>query len=183
MPLKNLALIILFALAAPLAHAGKVDVYFGGFDFSAKTSLAEGSKSGFGAYKISYLMPITNNVEIGIGYSLIFSNVIGGDSVYGFDIEAAYFPLTPSTRVKTHTERAIVGQDFTWRPFVLGSFNARQFQSIATQYNGFGGGLGVERAYDARFTFKGLIRYLTLSGPSDSSAKELTAIGGVSFGF
>ena len=182
---RALALSLAFSLslAAAPASAGKVDAYVGAFDFAAKTSLASGSKSGLGAYKISYLMPVADQVEIGIGYSLIFSDVIGGDSVYGFDIEAAYYPFTPAGSVRTKAGDAIVQQDFMWRPFVLLGFNARQFQSIATQYNGFSGGVGVERTYDQRVSFKGLLRYVNLQGPSKANAREISILGGMSFGF
>ncbi len=177
------AILAVILTSASRAHAGKLDAYLGAFDFSAKTPIGSGSKNGLGSYKIAYMMPVLDNLEVGIGYSLIFSNIVGGDSVYGFDIDAMYFPFTPHGKVKFQAPNSQVTTDTLWRPFVLLSYNARQFQSVSTQYNGFGFGAGTERAYDTRFTLKGMIRYITLSGPNGSTASEITALAGVSFGF
>lgn len=185
MPLKFLVKRILIAccLSAAPAHAGKLDAYFGAYSFSATTSRSSGSKSGAGAYKVSFMLPISDHFEGGIGYSLLYSDIFGGDSVYGFDVELAYYPFTPAGRVKIATENTQITTETLWRPFAMVGFNPRQFQSISTQYNGYSLALGTERTYSGQFNLKGMFRYATLTGPAGSTATELTILGGISFNF
>lgn len=172
----------LLLTCAPV-HAGKFDAYFGGYNFSAKTNTQTGSKSGVGAYKVSYVIPLLKNLEAGIGFSVLFSNVITGDAAYGLDLELYYYPLTMSRRVDLSTEFATIGIESVWRPFVLGGYSARQFQSTSTQYFGLTAGAGTEYAWTSAYSLKGMIRYNMLTGPNEATASEMTVLGGVSFSF
>lgn len=183
MRLKAFTLFCLIACAVPKAHAGKLDAYFGAYDFSAATAVSKGSKSGLGAYKIGIMFGVTERFEAGLGYSLIYSDVFGGDSVYGLDVEGHYYFLTPSRREVVEGGPVTLTTESAWRPFIAFGFNARQFQSIATQYNGLSLGVGTERVYDKRLSFKGLLRYTHLEGPPGASALEISVLGGVCVNF
>lgn len=186
MSLKNkflVGLLTIFILGCSEVNAAKFDFYMGAFDFTAKTSSSEGTANGFGMYKINYSLPILNNLEAGIGYTLILADTISGDALFGFDIEMSYFPLTAATPIKIQTENTFAKQEALWKPFVLVGYAARQIQSVSTQYNGLSLGAGVERALDLKFNFKGLVRYTTMAGANQGEATELGILGGISFNF
>jgi hypothetical protein len=180
--LRHCILLLTIFLAVE-SHAAKFDFYFGAFDFSAKTDSNEGSASGLGLYKINYSLPILNNLEAGLGYTVILSNTVSGDALFGFDIEVSYFPLTAAGPLKIQTENTQAIAEALWRPFVMLGYAARQIQSVSTQYNGVSLGAGVERALDKKFNFKGLVRYSTMAGPNEGEATELGMMGGISFNF
>ena len=181
--LSRYTFFIILCFSGSISKAAKLDLYFGAFDFSAKTASASGSKCGDGAYKISYFLPILEQLEVGIGYTVILSEVVGGDSSFGLDLEAAYFPLTSASSIKSQNESTVVLIESVWSPFVLLGYSARQFQSVSTQYNGFTAGIGVERKWNSKMNLKGLVRFASFAGPNDSSADELVILGGVSFPF
>lgn len=183
---KNILLhctLLLMMFFSVRAHAAKFDFYFGAFDFSAQTASSEGSASGLGLYKINYSLPILNNLEAGLGYTVILADTVGGDALFGFDIEVSYFPLTAAGPLKIQTENTQAIAEALWRPFVMFGYAARQIQSVSTQYNGVSFGAGVERALDMKFNFKGLVRYATMAGPNEGEATELGIMGGISFNF
>lgn len=181
---RNWVSLVVFMLGFhPTSQASKLDLYFGAFDFSAKTATGEGSVSGAGAYKLGFYLPLFENFEAGIGYSLILSDMIGGDSAFGLDIEGAYFPLTSVGPSIFSNDRVSARIESVWRPFVLVGYHARQFQSVSTQYTGLSVGGGTERAFDARYSFKALFRYATMAGANEGEATELTIMGGLSFQF
>lgn len=171
--------VYLFNLATPV-YAAKVDLYGGLYSFSAETADTSGSKSGLGAYKLAISLPLTDRIEMGLGYSLIFSQIFTGDAVYGIDLEASYFPVTPASPVEAQSDQIAMRTDFDWRPFVAGGYHARQFQSVKTQYNGFSLGIGTEKSFRGRYSLKGLIRYGLMAGPDESSATEIIVVVGLS---
>lgn len=181
--LSRYAFFILLYFSSSISSAAKLDLYFGAFDFSAETTSTSGSKSGAGAYKISYFLPILEQLEVGIGYTVILSEIVSGDSSFGLDLEAAYFPLTSASSIKSQNESTVVIIDSAWSPFILLGYSARQFQSVSTQYNGFTAGIGTERRWNNKMSLKGLVRFASFAGPNDSSADELVILGGVSFPF
>jgi hypothetical protein len=181
--LRASILCVFLTFASGKAIAAKVDLYFGAFDFSAETAATSGSASGAGAYKISYYLPIFDQVEVGLGYTLILADTFSGDSAFGLDVEMAYFPFTPAQDLKIQAEKTTATISHNWKPFVLGGYNARQFQSVSTQYNGFSAGFGFERKLEARYNFKGLFRYASLAGANEGTASEITILGGLTFNF
>ena len=175
-------LAVFLATFAP-AKAAKFDFYAGAFDFSAETNSDEGSVSGLGAYKLSYYLPLFENFEAGLGYTLILSDTVSGDAAFGLDIEAAYYPFTSSSPLTFQTDKVYAKYESLWKPFVLLGYHARQFQSVSTQYTGFGLGVGVERALKHKFNLKSLVRYASLVGASDGEATELVILVGLTFNF
>lgn len=185
MQLKRLWLLsLLFLILMPYkSFAAGFDFYFGGFSISATTASGSSSKSGLGAYKLSYQVPVLENLEFGLGYTLILSNTISGDAVFGIDLEFQYYPLTSADPLRMSTENVKVVNDPIWKPFVMMGYHQRQIQSVQTQYNGFGLGVGAERALDAQFNLKGLIRYLSLNGAREATATEIDFLLGLTFAF
>jgi len=181
--IRGLILTIFIAVKSPAVYAGKFDFYAGAYQFSAKTNIKSGSKSGPGAYKVSYMLPLLNQLEAGIGYSVLFSDIVTGDAAYGLDLELHYFPLSMSRRMEISAGESNVSIEPVWRPIVLVGYSARQFQSVSTQYFGLTTGVGTEYAWTSLFSLKGMIRYNMLSGPNKATASELTVLGGVSFSF
>ena len=59
----------------------------------------------------------------------------------------------------------------------------RQFQSVNSNYAGFGLNLGFERSMDRIFDLKGLVRYSVLGGPGSANATEILILGGITFPF
>lgn len=186
---KRLHKALLLGVAAfCLSHSSdvlgaKLDIYVGAFQFEASTSSDSGSVSNLGFYKLGYYLPLLEKFELGLGYTVIMSDIISGDSAFGFEVEAFYFPLTATTASRLGTDSIAVKINPLWRPFVMGGFHARQFQSVSTQYTGFGLGGGFERALNEEFDLKVLFRYIGFVGPSSGEATEISLSGGVTFSF
>jgi len=179
----QLALILFLVGLGQSAFSAKLDLYFGAFDFSAETAEAADTISGLGVYKISYLLPITSHVEVGLGYSLVMSDTFGGDSSFGFDVESAWFPWTLTEPIKIRSDKTSLRMVALWRRFLSLGYNVRQFQSVETQFTGFSVGVGAERALRLGYDLKFLLRHTSLSGPNDATASEIDALAGVSFSF
>ncbi len=176
-------LLLVFILLSTSAHASKMDILTGGYSLAAKTSQTDGSTTGAGAYRFNYGLNILKGLDIAIGYTLIMSQVIGGDMGFGFDLGFEYFPLTPSTNLKALTTDSMLSVKPLWRPFVGTGFSQRQFQSVSTNYAGFHLSVGVERALEYGFDFKGILKYSTLTGPQSASATEIIIGAGITFPF
>lgn len=181
--LSKLAIHFLILLLPTALWAAKLDVYFGGYHFEASTQNSSGSVSNLGVYKFGYNLPLFDNFDMGIGYTIIQSEIIGGDSAFGLEIEGFYFPFSKSSTTEIKTSSSYLKVDELWRTFLTAGFHSRQFQSVSTQYTGFGLGGGFERSLDARFNLKALFRYIMFLGPSSGKASELSAMCGLSFKF
>lgn len=180
--LRSLILITCAFTALP-AQAYKLDFMVGGFSLSAETSNGSGSKSNLGAYKFTYAIPVTGNLDFGLGYTLIFSDIFTGDASFGLDLEATYFPFSPSAPVDLSTKNTSVRLTEIWSPFVAGGYHQRQFQSVQTQYNGFSGAVGIERTLSESVRVKGMCRYLFMNGANEATATILDVLVGASFQF
>ncbi len=164
-----------------LAH--KLDFLAGGFSLSAKTSKGSGSRSGLGAYKFTYMIPVTANLDFGLGYTLILSDTFTGDAAFGLDLETNYFPFTPNAPIEISGANLSARMSEIWSPFVGAGYHQRQFQSVQTQYNGFSVAAGVERSFNEDFRIKGICRYLLMNGANRSTASVLDVLIGVSVQF
>lgn len=173
----------LVALAAPQAHAGKLDAGAGVFQITSKTQKAESRISNFGVYRIGYFHPILEHLDIGIAYTLVMSGGFGGDLGYGLDVGANWFPLTRSGQTAWKTPELAYAMVEPWRPYAGISFNQRQFQSIQAGYAGFGLNIGCERSLVNSISAKAEGRYLRLAGPSQGSITEWDGYAGISVEF
>lgn len=181
--LSWLATILILGLPVQ-SMAGKLDLFAGFFNLEAETSTQKGSASALGAYKVAYATPMfTDSLELSLGYTLLMSNTVGGDLVYGVEAAAVYYPLTPSSSFVGQSDNAVLELNAIWRPLVGLSFNQRQAQSTNSGYAGFGVILGAERSLDLNFDLKMMFRYTFLSGPKSATANETTALIGVTVPF
>lgn len=177
--LNLLSLMVL--LAANFSYAGKLGVDFGYFDMQAKTKTKPaGSVSNLGAYRLLYAHPLLPQLDVNLAYSLIMSDIVGGDMGFGFDLGFGYYPFTASDAV-TATGEATMRIEEIWRPYVAGSFHQRQFQSVQSSYSGFGIAIGTEQALNRHFSAKYEIRRIMLYGPSEATANETDLMVGIVF--
>ncbi len=181
--LKLSILILLGILWCPCVHAGKLELATGYYSFSAETSKAKGEHSNFGAYRLLISRPVHEQIDVGIGYSLLAEDIVTGDLVFGFDLAVRYFPVTPAGGTSIRSERVKLNVEHLWRPFLGVGFQQRQFQSIQTTYAGFSVSAGVERALEKAFDLIGELRYTTLAGPNEGEANEIMGSVGLSFEF
>ncbi|MCB0414004.1 MAG: hypothetical protein KDD50_06705 [Bdellovibrionales bacterium] len=161
----------------------KVDAMAGYFSIDAKTNQASGSVSNIGSYLVSVSLPFAHQFDLNVGYSLIMSKGIGGDLAYGIDAGVNYFPFTPSTSIKAIDDKSFLQVSPLIKPFFGISFHQRQYQSVQTNYAGFGLSVGMERKINAAFDLKLMTRYVSLIGPQSAQASELIFMGGISYGF
>lgn len=185
--LKFIFVVLLVASSAfgflDQASAAKLDLSAGAFQFETVTDSGAGALSNIGTYRMGYSLEVLDSIEVGLGYTLIASEVFTGDLAFGFDIFARYFPLTNASEKIVTSDKSVVRFSQEWRPFVGGSFNQRQFQSVATNFAGFGVSIGTEKQVDSTMSFLVEGRYIALNGPRLSSATEISAFVGISLLF
>jgi hypothetical protein len=166
------------------AWASKFDVLGGYYSLQAKTSSSTGSLANLGSYYVGFSTDLKPHLEVGVGYSLVLSNTFNGDSGFGFDLFANYFPWSRATHLSTQTS------SYTWemneyiRPYVGLLFSQRQFQVVgSSSYAGFGVQGGFEYQLAQTYSLKTQLRMLYLSGPSKSTANFMDLLVGISYGF
>jgi hypothetical protein len=165
------------------SYAGKYDLMFGMYSYTAKVSGKTTSLSGLGTYEASYLVSFKDHFEMNLGYSFTMTSIIGGDYAYGPKIGINYFPLNFSSNDKVEVNNKSIEVHDYYKPYVGIAFNQRQFQSAKTSYAGFGFSLGCEKYINPRYTMKTEVKMNTYTGASDASASELNLLVGLVFGF
>ncbi len=171
----------LLGLPSP-ALAGKVDVGFGFFSLSARSGgRTIGSLQNLGSYRVGYRQPMGSHFELGVGYSLIMSRIIGGDLAFGLDVSASYYPLTQNSEVQWSAQGKSFNITELWRPYFSVSIHQREFQSVQIGYAGFGGALGVERWLSGPWHLHSEARCVVLFGAKETSATEIDLTLGLSF--
>ncbi len=188
--LPRLALIFasistVFSVGNALAgeRMNKVDFTGGYYAISATTGSKSGSLSNIGIYQINVRRRVFENVEIGLGYSFAFESIFTGDSAYGLDLMAYYFPFTRPMLKEVDEEDVQFQIIERWRPFIGGGFAQRTFKSVQTDYAGIGITAGAEYALDFKKSFIGKFRYLQMGGPSTATATAMDIQFGLSFSF
>ncbi len=172
---------ILTLLTITPVLAGKIDAMFGYYSLTAKSSRSSGAISGLGSYKIGYFQNFYKNFEAGVGYTVIMSDIVGGDMEYGLDIAINYFPVSSSsTKVFNNTDMSVKVYDL-WRPYVGAGFAQRQIQSVKVSYAGFALQGGVERRVDGALSLKSELRMVSLVGETQGEATEVNMFVGLSF--
>ena len=179
------AVSVLLAVISVPAMAGKLDLTAGAYTFGASNSNNNSTKSisGVGSYQIAFRNGFLNRFEYEIGYSLIATDVIGGDLSFGVDLGINYFPFTPSHDVVAKTAETTAVFQNIWRPFIGVSFDQRNFQSTSSQYAGGGAKIGTEYQLENRLSVKALLRYLSLAGPNKSLATQIDFMAGLTYQF
>lgn len=159
----------------------KVDVMAGIYSLSAKTEEASGSLSQFGLYKVGYRRSLLKNLEFGASYSLFTSEIAGGDLGFGPDLTLVYYPMTSASPLIFKTDEYKIFLSEKMKPYIFGGFHQRNFQSFNASFAGFGAGAGLDYTWQPEFSLRGEIRYLSLYGPSKSTASVIDVLFGVSF--
>lgn len=178
---STLLIMILQLAGGSLCFAnGKLDLLFGVFSLTAETDNGSGSISGVGSYLLAYRHPLSQTLELGLGYSMNATETFGGDLGYGPDLGISYFPLTTTQPEEFRDNTTTVKISPLWRPYVSLSFHQRQYQSTQTSYGGFGLAGGSEYQWKPTMSFKLEIRLLNLTGPSNGKATEIDAMAGIS---
>lgn len=170
-----LSLFFFFFIFTQSANANKFDFLAGAFSFAGDETV-----SNLGAYHMGYATDF-KDFEVAIGYTLLMTQIVGGDLAFGFDLGINYYPWTESTVTEGASSTSYFSVNPLWRPFIGASFNQRQFQSTKSNYAGFSLCLGAERALDYSFDLKSLLRITSLAGPSSASATEITVLIGITF--
>lgn len=165
-------------------HARKLNMKFGFFDVSAKTSVKKGNLNAVGAYNVSLTQAIRDNLEASIGYTLMMSKTVGGDLGFGLDIGLNYYPFSRITPQKTELKSASIYIEELWRPYIGVGFTERRFQSVESNYAGFSVSFGTERQLEVEdYSLILELKYSSLGGTSSSTATELTVMSGLSIPF
>lgn len=176
-----LLMALMFLRASPALAVGKLDMSFGAYSLSAKSSQGEGRVSGLGSYSATYHYAFFEKVDFSVGYSIFFSGIITGDMGFGPDLGFTYYPISFSGPTVLNTERTYVYIKELWRPLINLSFNQRQFQSSDSSYAGLSFGFGTEYTWTENLDFKGMFRYQLLKGPSGAAATFIDILVGLSF--
>jgi hypothetical protein len=180
---KSALVTVVLVAGNPVMAMFQIDALGGIYSLSAKNEDGSGSVSGLGSGTVIFGLEVSPKIEVNLGYSLFFAQVITGDMGFGPDIGLNYFPVSGSRPLRVSTDQISLDITESLRPFVSVSFHQRQFQSIDTAYAGFSLGGGAEIPFSAGFDLKGLIRYITLSGPAGATATHVDILGGASFRF
>lgn len=180
----RIALFLFFGLSYP-AHAGKnkFDVNIGYFSVTAKTATSSGSVSGPGLYQFNFRRALNQKLELTLGYTIYFTDIISGDSGSGIDVGANYYPFSSVAEITAMKDGKSMRIEELFRPYVGISFNQRSFQSVQSSYSGFGIIGGAERSMGEKLSANAAIRYISLSGARAATASEMDILLGVSFRF
>src|SRR4051812_34111906 len=75
-------------------YAGKLDLDLGFFNIQSQSQWI----SNFGYYSLTYRHALYFGLEAGVGYTMIMTNIVGGDSASGFDVYLNWFPLSETEK-------------------------------------------------------------------------------------
>lgn len=167
------------------AYAGKnkFDVNVGYFSVNAETQNSSGSISGAGLYQFNFRRALNPKLELSLGYTIYFTDIISGDSGSGLDVGANYFPFTAAAEITATKDGKSMRIEERFRPYIGISFNQRSYQSVQSSYSGFGVVVGAENSIGESLSVHGAIRYISLSGARNATASEMDVLAGVSFRF
>lgn len=180
--LSQIAVLVGALLTIPFsAEASKFVLSGGAYSFSAEnaSNRVSATLSGLGSYQVAYRQPAFEKFELDFGFSLLATDIVGGDLSFGIDIGANYYFMTGASEIKSESDLGVVVLNDRWRPFAGVSFNQRNFQSTSSQYAGFGIKGGTEYQLNDDFALHGTIRYLLLGGPNKSSATQIDFLSGI----
>lgn len=181
--MKKLHKILLSLLLANTynAHASLVGMSAGYYSIDAKNSNGTTNLSNIGAYRVFLMHEIESRFALNAGYNMIFEKYITGDSAFGFDIGFNYFHFGMSNTVNSKIGNVVIKSIQEWSPYIGVSFNQRQYQSIRTSYSGIGINVGTLKNLSPKINLLLDFRYVPLSGPVESTASEMTLVGGIAY--
>lgn len=159
----------------------KIALTTGFFSYSGKSSNGAVTLSNIGAYHFNFLQQLYSKLAMGIGYTVIMSDGLGGDMSFGIDLGLNYFPFTGITNANYRTDQKSIRIAPLWKPYVGLSFHQRQYQSISTSYAGFGLIGGADYHWKDNISWSADVRLISLLGPKDATATEMTLNIGIVF--
>jgi hypothetical protein len=176
---------LLFVPGISKANDNRIEISAGYFSFSGQNRSTGGKANvaGLAMYRLAYRRAVAQRADIGLGYSLGFNQVITGESIFGLELLARYFPFTAGNAIQSSGEGTSLTLVETYRPYVGAAFLQRNFKGIQTTYVGFGLSLGCEYQLDHARGLVGEVRYASLAASSTTSAQELVIALGMTFGF
>ena len=166
-------------LMSSIAYASKFSLGAGFYNIDAETPNGQATLRNLGVYQLGFQYSILPSLELGVGYSVAMSNVVGGDLAFGVDLGVVYYPVTTSGETSWSTDSTLYGLKEIWRPYLGLSFHQRQFQAVQIGYAGFGLSVGTERTIRDYLALKGELRGLWMSGTSAATVLEVDGILGV----
>jgi hypothetical protein len=188
--MKNLLSLFIILFTFEAMAVGRIDLSYGFYSLNSKasnkttsTTSSEAAKSaavsGPYLFNLAYLLPVADKVQVNLGYSVLLADIAGTDKGYGLNVGFNYFILGSAKNENLKNDAIDVERFEIWKPYTGMSFYQRDFQSIKNSYAGFGINGGVERYYTKDVSFKGELRYISLSGTNSAIATEINAIFGI----
>lgn len=162
-----------------LASSSKIDLLAGYFSLNAKVEENSTKISNPSIFSIGYLRPFADQYEAKVGYTILSSDFSGSDLGYGLNAGINYFPWNSAHEEKFSDQNAELRRYEDIKPFASIGFYQRSFQAVKISYAGLGAGIGVEKYYNRQFNLKAELRYITLSGSSDSTVTETDLLIGI----
>lgn len=161
----------------------KLDTLFGYYSLTAETNSGSGKLAALGLYNFYVRKSFVPRFDFGIGYTLQMSKSFFGDVSYGPDLGFYYFPVSNATPLYANNSNTQFYLNESYKPYVGINFHQRNYQSAKSSYAGFSIIAGCEFDIGYKFSLNSQIRYLDLSGPQNSKAKDLNFLGGLTFWF
>jgi hypothetical protein len=174
-------LMSLYLLTAINAHASLVGISAGYYAVDATNSNGTTSLSNIGSYRVFMMHDFENHFALNVGYNMIFEQYITGDSAFGFDIGFNYFHFGMGNTIHSKIGNVVIKSIQEWSPYLGISFNQRQYQSVRTAYSGIGFSLGTLKNLSKSISLSMDFRYVPLSGAVESTASEMTVMGGIAY--
>ena len=181
--LKAILLISVMTTSSTCFANFKFDTLFGYYNLKAETNSTSGTLSALGLYSFHARKSVTNNLEIGIGYTLQMSKSFLGEVSYGPDLGFYFYPITNSSSIFAENATTTFKLQEKYRPYLGINFHQRNYQSAKSTYAGFSFVSGCEFDLGFSFLFNSQIRFLNLDGPQNSMAQEMNILGGFTFLF
>ncbi len=161
----------------------KFDTFLGYYTLDAQTKTAAAKFSALGVYAIQIRKTLVPQVDFGLGYTIQTSQSFVGDVSYGPDLGLYYFPVSNSNPLIAQNSTTQFKLNETFKPYIGMNFHQRNYQSAKSSYAGFSLITGCEFDIDQNYSINTQLRLLNLSGPEDSTAKEINLLGGLTFWF
>lgn len=183
---KNLLLLSFFAtffISFELKAQSYMSLSAGGYSFNASGGTKSVSKSGPGAYRVSYAKRFYKGFHFNAGYNLIFESGFAGDQSYGLDIGVSWFFLNETLRQNSYLGDVNLSIESSWSPYAGLSFNQRSYQSSKTNYSGVGLNAGVLFPFLKKMAYLAELRWNKLTGPNQSTVDEKAILMGVAYYF
>lgn len=161
----------------------RFDFMWGTYSINGKSSRGTVSASGFTNYRFTYRKVLIEPVELFLGYNYLTSGFFSGDSEFGPEIGVNIYPYTQASTLLIDEPKLKLSIRETYRPYVAIGFHQRNFQSVNSNFVGFGFGVGTDIHHRKNNYFRTELRYLPLLGPDKSSANQIDLYFGYSLAY